>query len=288
MLQRPERDELYRGALKVRKGGLDFVEDLASLLKRHFGENPRQPQPDHLQRLTAAREELASSCWRDRTRGWLSRLGINGLGRQDLGREGSGSEPSGMGEPSGTGERADGEGSGVDGESFALDRIRLRGVTPGSHKVKAAEAAFYAHRDTWYANPQAQINLWLPLHDVDGSNSFTFYPDFFEKPVANDSENFDYNAFLQQGGFQKPNSPTVHPRWLEQPSPPGGQPVVLSVGTFLLFAASHLHATLPNLGDQVRFSIDLRLVHRADHKMGRGAPNVDNRSQGSAIQDYVW
>ena len=67
-----------------------------------------------------------------------------------------------------------------------------------------------------------------------------------------------------------------------------GEPVVLAAGSLLLVSASHLHQSLPNLSDRVRFSIDLRLVHRGDLWAGRGAPNVDNRSSGGALADYTW
>ena len=193
------------------------------------------------------RQDLAEPAWRDRCRNFLLSLGINL-------------------------------------EEFGLDRVRLRGLAPGAEAIPAAAAAFYAHRDCWYANPQSQINLWLPLHDVDSTNSFGFYPQFFTVPVENDSELFDYDQFCRSGGFQSTVQTLVYPCWLaeEQPTPPSA--VDLKLGELLFFSASHLHRTLPNRSGQIRFSLDMRLVHRGD----RGAPNCDNRSRGDASADYTW
>lgn len=179
--------------------------------------------------------------------------------------------------------------SGFEPDEFALDSLRIRGVAPGSHLVPAARAAFYSHRDTWYANPQAQFNLWIPLHAVDSSNSFAFYPDWFAQPIANNSEQFNYDTFRQQAGFQTPGASQtqVFPRALTQPDQ-GALPVELEEAGRLWFSAAHLHQTLPNLSPQNRFSLDLRAVHRGDHELGRGAPNCDNRSQGCTLEDYRW
>lgn len=202
-----------------------------------------------MQRLGALRESLSQPPWRQRSRDFLEGLNIP------------------LGE-------------------FIIDRFRLRGVAPGAQHIAAATPAFYAHRDTWYANPQAQINVWMPLHEVTPENSFGFYPEWFARPADNDSARFDYAEFVAGGGFQN-TAQTVHPRWLgENPAPT--RAITMPAGQLLLFAAAHLHRTLPNLTDQTRFSIDLRLVHRGDHQQGVGAPNVDNGSRGDAMSDYNW
>ncbi|MBX3168068.1 MAG: phytanoyl-CoA dioxygenase family protein [Candidatus Eremiobacteraeota bacterium] len=221
-------------------------------LNHTFGPEPRDFQgPDFLARLNSLRAELSGPSWREQCRDFLESLGIRL-------------------------------------EEFALDRFRLRGLAPGADQIPAAAAAFYAHRDVWYANPQAQINLWMPLHEVSRQDSFGFYPDLFQTPVENDSEQFDYAKFQSEGGFQSTVQSLVHPRWLapEQPEPPYA--VELRQGELLLFSAAHLHRSLPNRSGRIRFSLDMRLVHRGDAAAGRGAPNCDNRSRGSVLSDYVW
>lgn len=56
-------------------------------------------------------------------------------------------------------------------EPLMCDPVRLR-VIPGGRQADFYKAsAFGAHRDSWYANSRAQINWWIPLHDVDESQS---------------------------------------------------------------------------------------------------------------------
>jgi hypothetical protein len=174
-------------------------------------------------------------------------------------------------------------GLGLQPAEWIWDRVRLRAVEPGAESNPAAADAFTAHRDTWYANPQSQINLWMPLHDVSEADTFGFYPQRFESPVANDSEQFDYSEFLQLAGFasQRREQKAVFPK-LTGRLPEAPEPFALESAGVLFFAAAHLHQTLP-VQEQVRFSIDLRLVPRGDDE---GAPNVDNRSRGSALSDY--
>ena len=252
MLDSQQRKQLYGGELIVQSDLPNcLAEAVWEQLQEHFGSQPREfSGDDFLPRLNRLREELAQPAWCQRCRDFLGELGI-GL------------------------------------EQFALDRFRLRGVAPGADRIPAAAAAFYAHRDVWYANPQNQINLWLPLHEVDRSNSFGFYPELFDQPVENDSETFDYDEFQAGGGFQS-TARLAHPRWLAnvQPEPPYA--VELQRGQCLLFSAAHLHRSLPNHSEGIRFSLDMRLVHRGDGEAGLGAPNCDNRSRGSVLPDYAW
>jgi hypothetical protein len=50
---------------------------------------------------------------------------------------------------------------------------------------------------------------------------------------------------------------------------------------------AHFHQTRKNATGRTRFSLDFRTVDLADHEAGVGAPNVDNRSTGSTVRDYV-
>lgn len=178
---------------------------------------------------------------------------------------------------------------GLELSQWRIDLPRLRAVTPGNEKIPAAAPMYYAHRDTWYANPPAQINLWLPLDDYLANQTFVFWPEVIEHPVPNDSDAFDYEAWKQQTGFQNPQAPSgsAYPRALTLPAetPTGfdcrrGEP--------LLFAAAQLHQTLANPGPGIRFSLDLRLVHLEDQAQGRAARDPDNRSRGSTLGDYHY
>ncbi len=147
-----------------------------------------------------------------------------------------------------------------------------------------------AHRDTWYGNSQSQINWWLPLHDVSEEQTFAFYPDYFSKAIDNSSEKFFYDEWKVKVGFG--NSQSSHSGLYPLPysgRPPEELAVRFSAqkGDVILFSASHLHATEFNTSGATRFSIDFRYVSTADQLERIGAPNLDNRSSGSATDDYI-
>jgi hypothetical protein len=171
---------------------------------------------------------------------------------------------------------------------FAIDQLRLRGVAPGGHHHPETRDAYALHRDTWYANPQAQINVWVPLRAVSAHDGLSLYPEVLRCPLRNDSEGFDYAAFRALGGFQsgRAASPATYPRLLEAaPSPARVSP--MRRASVALFSAAQLHGPTPHDQPETRFSVDVRVVARLDQRLGRGAPNVDNRSQGHAATDYL-
>ena len=108
-------------------------------------------------------------------------------------------------------------------------------------------------------------------------------------PVDNDSEIFDYGDWVRDGwelkiGWQKLGGRTPrYPR--AAPGVDGGRAVGFAcrTGDNLVFSGAHFHATLPQATGRTRFSLDFRIVDLDDHAAGLGAPNVDNRSRGSAL-----
>ncbi|HEY9839692.1 MAG TPA: hypothetical protein V6D23_04485 [Candidatus Obscuribacterales bacterium] len=178
---------------------------------------------------------------------------------------------------------------GLDLQRCRVDQPRLRAVIPGTETLPAAAPMYFAHRDTWYANPSAQLNLWIPLADYPAAQTFVFWPQLFGREVANDSRDFDYTAWKQNTGFQNPQAPpsSSYPRALELPvDPPLG--FDCRRGELLLFSAAQLHQTRPNPGPDIRFSLDLRVVCLDDREQGRQALDPDNASHGSTLEDYVY
>ena len=182
---------------------------------------------------------------------------------------------------------------GADPAAFAFDPIRLRTIAHQGHENPRAAPIYYGHRDTWYSNPQAQITGWIPLHDVTEAETFVFWPDLFARPVRNDSETFDHADWTRDDrsrkiGWQNRNTSleASYPRLREEV---GGEPWTFRApaGALLFFSGQHLHRTTPNVAGRTRFSADFRIVHLDDHRRGIGAPNVDNRSTGSALADHV-
>jgi hypothetical protein len=55
----------------------------------------------------------------------------------------------------------------------------------------------------------------------------------------------------------------------------------------IVFAAAHLHSTVPNSSDKTRFSLDFRTVDARDLADDRGAPNIDSECKGTTLMDYL-
>jgi hypothetical protein len=175
---------------------------------------------------------------------------------------------------------------GLDFNDFYIDFPRLRAITTYGHTMEAAKPAYYIHRDTWYANSESQWNLWIPLTKVDSSNSFIFFPEFFNKKVKNDSDKFSYDHWQKEGGFQSISVKKNFPTNTEIISTEKTFAVELDKSEILIFSASHLHGTMCNTSDKTRFSIDLRITPKINYKQKKGAPNVDNFSSGDSIVDF--
>jgi ectoine hydroxylase-related dioxygenase (phytanoyl-CoA dioxygenase family) len=183
---------------------------------------------------------------------------------------------------------------GFDPSAVALDPMRLRVITHRGFENPAAAPIYFAHRDTWYAHSQCEITWWIPLHDVSEEETFVFYPDWFSRPVSNNSDQFDHDRWTRHGqslriGWQNPEHSREHlyPGHVGELEPGREVGFAARAGQVLLFSGAHFHQTRKNGTGRTRFSLDFRTVDLADDRAGKGAPNVDNRSTGSATRDYV-
>ena len=92
-------------------------------------------------------------------------------------------------------------------------------------------------------------------------------------------------------GWQRPGGAArgAYPRALGALDAEVGEPFTFEAeaGSLLLFSAAHLHRTCAHSSGRTRYSVDFRVVHLGEHAAGMGAPDVDNRSTGSALVDYV-
>ena len=176
--------------------------------------------------------------------------------------------------------------------AYAFDPLRLRVVLSDGHDKPAAAPVYYPHRDTWYAHPQALIAWWIPLDDLADHETFVFYPERFAQAVPNDSEIFDYDDWVRDGwelkiGWQVPAERARYPHAAAGVDRGRAVGFACRSGDNVVFAGAQFHATKPQSTGRTRFSLDFRVVDLDDHASGRGAPNVDNRSRGSALRDYV-
>lgn len=183
---------------------------------------------------------------------------------------------------------------GFDRLHTAFDPARLRVIAHGAAENPRAAPVYYAHRDTWYAHPSSVVTIWTALDPLTPDETFVFYPERFRSPVSNDSEIFDYDAWVARGwslkiGWQdrEASSKARYPQVTGDESHGPAEGFSCQRGEILLFSGAQFHRTLPQTRGLTRFSLDARLVHLTDHAQGLGAPNVDGRSTGSALADYV-
>ncbi len=177
--------------------------------------------------------------------------------------------------------------------STRVDAVRLRVHAGDAHRDPFAAAAFTAHRDTWYANPTSQLNLWMPLHEVQAEETFQIYPTVLSEPVVNDSAGFDYDEFVTRVGFQgRPAGAIVYPSATDPAQLEGiaqRRTIVIQgpAGSVFAFSAAHLHQPCAHHGLLARLSLDLRVVDLDAERAGRGPAAVDRACKGRAQRDYL-
>ena len=175
--------------------------------------------------------------------------------------------------------------AGLSGEKLWIDALRVRLLTPQMRSIAEAEPVYYTHRDTWYANPIEQVNFWMPLHDVQSTESFQLFPDYFQKALANSSSEFDYGYFSNHIGWQSTDIAPSHlyPRSLESPNC-NSLSIEGPADALWIFSAQHLHQSC--CGQVLsRLSIDFRCLPLIDSSTKRPR-NVDNASRGSTRNDF--
>ncbi len=180
---------------------------------------------------------------------------------------------------------------GCDETQVHFDVPRLRSSTSGGYLTTGIAYAWHPHRDTWYSAPSTQINIWLPVYDLDANNTVAFHPVYHHRDIPNTSDGYNYYewntkhraaAASQIGKDARPlPAPTTE---IEMDS---RLQVVVPVGGMILFSAHHLHSSVPNTSGKTRFSIDFRTVHAGDIRAGKGAPMHDVHCTGSNIRDFM-
>ena len=180
--------------------------------------------------------------------------------------------------------------NGVSLDKLYFDVPRLRSAYPSHFLSSGIAYAFHPHRDTWYSAPMCQINWWIPIYPLDPNNAMAFYPRYSGEPVKNNSEIYNYYEWNTESRASAAQHVKRDTR--EQPKPQQElDPLTIrylpAPGGVIVFSGAQLHETVPNTTDSARYSIDFRTVHLDDVVAGRGAPNLDSRSTGTTMRDYL-
>jgi hypothetical protein len=171
---------------------------------------------------------------------------------------------------------------GVNTHNSLYDHFPLR-VVPAQHQHNTSHRSSISHhRDTWGSNLQAQQNWWAPLYTLSEERTIAFFPDYWDKPLANNTADWSFDDYLakrkiaiKQNEVGYPIAPTAG----EQVDESHILKLVIDPGDVLNFSSAHLHASVPNTTDAARFSVEMRTLNLIDLKEKRAAPNIDNAGQ---------
>jgi hypothetical protein len=176
-------------------------------------------------------------------------------------------------------------------EKTYQDVPRLRCAFPTEYLTTGIAYALHPHRDTWYSAPMCQVNWWMPIYEFVTENGMAFYPHYWNRGVKNGSRNFNYyrwNAESRKNASQHIGRDTrVQPRAEEALEFEPEIRFVVPPGGAIVFSGAHLHSTVPNTTDLVRWSIDFRTVNIGDVATKRGAPNMDSAPTGTSLRDFL-
>jgi hypothetical protein len=180
---------------------------------------------------------------------------------------------------------------GCDMHKTFLDVPRLRMVTSDGYLTSGVGYAHHPHRDTWYSAPMSQINWWVPIYDIETSQSMAFHPHYWDRAIKNGSHTFNYYEWNALG--RKDASKHIKTDTRKQPKPEEAlelEPslrLVPPAGGAILFSAAHLHSTVPNMSGKARYSIDFRTVHLDAVESKGGARNIDSHCTGTSLRDFM-
>lgn len=179
---------------------------------------------------------------------------------------------------------------GGDPDQTYFDVPRLRSATANDFLTTGIAYAFHPHRDTWYSAPQAQINWWFPVYEIEPDNGLAIYPDAFAASLPNSSDTYNYYRWnLESRGaaatFVREDR-RLQPHLTDGAQVGSELRVVAPIGAMLAFSAQQLHASVPNTSSVTRFSIDFRTVHAHDLQEGIGAPRSDAACTGTTLRDF--
>ena len=168
---------------------------------------------------------------------------------------------------------------GIDPKTCFYDHFPLR-VVPFAEQHKGADrAAIGHHRDTWGSNINCQQNWWAPIFDLTTERTIAIYPDYWDKPLANTTATWCFDALLakrneaqRERSFNYPNAPAP----IEKVNEDGVVKLIIQPGDVLNFASAQLHASVPNTSSETRFSVEMRTISVEDLNTMRQAPNLDN------------
>ena len=152
-------------------------------------------------------------------------------------------------------------------QSTFMDYITFRYSPASGMKNIGTLIPTPAHRDTWASNIFNQINFWFPTHNVSDRNSIFFVPEYFQKRVSNNSDEWSFYQYKKTKKFL--STPVSNIKF------PQNQIVSFNVkkGEVLCFSGHHIHGSL--VGESDRLNLETRIVCENDEENYKIPVNLD-------------
>jgi Phytanoyl-CoA dioxygenase (PhyH) len=173
---------------------------------------------------------------------------------------------------------------GVDPRRTYWDSISVRVVPPVEADAGRQIGRLGFHRDTWGSNVLQQTNWWTTIRPLAAERTLAFYPGYWSRPIENSSADWDLGAIRERrrNGERTEDLPIV-PEPTEPVDTSSELRIVVEPGDLLCFSGAHLHASVPNVSERTRVSVELRTVNLDDITQGRGAPDLDGRARQTPL-----
>lgn len=128
------------------------------------------------------------------------------------------------------------------------------------------------HRESFYGAPPETVNLWIPVLNVTEENTLRYVPGTADLPADAVETAQHQEMFVQKGSVSNRIGLLYAPKTIV-----GGvhfdeaRPLLVPNGHAALFPGELVHGAGANRGEQIRFSVDLRLLaakHASEAKPG--------------------
>jgi len=168
---------------------------------------------------------------------------------------------------------------GVDAARSYWDSLYLRVVPPIDAGAERQVGRIGFHRDTWSSNVPQQTNWWTTIYPLAPERTLAFYPQYWSRAIANTSSKWDLDEIrARRRSGERDEDLEIVPEPSEPVDTSSELRIVIEPGDLLCFSGAHLHASVPNVSEQARVSVELRTVNLDDLTRGRGAPEIDGKA----------
>ena len=168
---------------------------------------------------------------------------------------------------------------GLDVNNCVFHAPRIRVIPPASYLSSGVSYNYKPHRDTWYGAVNSQINAWMPVNLLTECQGMWIAPPYFNTPIMNSSNLYSVKNWMESERWKAASNidkeTRAHPQPIDSITESNKITYLGNPSDVLLFSAAHLHGSNINTTEQIRYSIDFRIIYLPDLNE-TGALNLDN------------